>query len=561
MKYLALYRKYRPSNFGDMVGQNKIITVINNAIMENRLSHAYLFSGPRGTGKTTTAKIIAKMVNCSNLIDGNPCNTCENCLNNTSDIIEIDAASNNGVDEIRELRDKINLVPSSGRYKIYIIDEVHMLTIQAFNALLKTLEEPPSHIIFILATTEPNKIPLTISSRCQKFKFLRISEDDIAKRLQYIANEESIEITTDAIYEIAKISDGGLRDAINLLDELSVYKDGKITLDDVDNVNGSISTLDIRNFLSYLINGEVAKVVSFFDDLESNDKSVSGFIDQLIELFKDILLYKTCGRLTNIGDKNDVIIDYSENFNENILFQLINEINDLKNKIVNSSYINILCCVTILKIMKYLNDKDKLILNQSEENNNEGNINFNKNSLTNVGDMEETPKDKMLINNSELNDSKLEKLNLQNRDIIINNCLAGANKQELISFSSRWITINDFCADDKYRLIAGLLSDVKPVVVSQLEVMFSTKFDSICDRLNKNILLVSDLILKVYGKRYDIVFLLEKEWLDIRTDYIKKIKTGYVFKPKTLLSENNDANSEDLEKLISIVGKDKVEIR
>ncbi len=561
MKYLALYRKYRPSNFGDMVGQNKIITVINNAIMENRLSHAYLFSGPRGTGKTTTAKIIAKMVNCSNLIDGNPCNTCENCLNNTSDIIEIDAASNNGVDEIRELRDKINLVPSSGRYKIYIIDEVHMLTIQAFNALLKTLEEPPSHIIFILATTEPNKIPLTISSRCQKFKFLRISEDDIAKRLQYIANEESIEITTDAIYEIAKISDGGLRDAINLLDELSVYKDGKITLDDVDNVNGSISTLDIRNFLSYLINGEVAKVVSFFDDLESNDKSVSGFIDQLIELFKDILLYKTCGRLTNIGDKNDVIIDYSENFNENILFQLINEINDLKNKIVNSSYINILCCVTILKIMKYLNDKDKLILNQSEENNNEGNINFNKNSLTNVGDMEETPKDRMLINNSELNDNKLEELNLQNRDIIINNCLAGANKQELISFSSRWITINDFCADDKYRLIAGLLSDVKPVVVSQLEVMFSTKFDSICDRLNKNILLVSDLILKVYGKRYDIIFLLEKEWLDIRADYIKKIKTGYVFKPKTLLSGNNDANSEDLEKLISIVGKDKVEIR
>ena len=561
MKYLALYRKYRPSNFGDMVGQNKIITVINNAIMENRLSHAYLFSGPRGTGKTTTAKIIAKMVNCSNLIDGNPCNTCENCLNNTSDIIEIDAASNNGVDEIRELRDKINLVPSSGRYKIYIIDEVHMLTIQAFNALLKTLEEPPSHIIFILATTEPNKIPLTISSRCQKFKFLRISEDDIAKRLQYIANEESIEITMDAIYEIAKISDGGLRDAINLLDELSVYKDGKITMDDVDNVNGSISILDIRNFLSYLINGEVAKVVSFFGDLESNDKSVSGFIDQLIELFKDILLYKTCGRLTNIGDKNDVIIDYSENFDENSLFQLINEINDLKNKIVNSSYINILCCVTILKIMKYLNDTDKLILNQSEENNNEGNINFNKNSLTNVGDVEETPKDRMLINNSELNDSKLEKLNLQNRDIIINNCLAGASKQELIIFSSRWMTVNDFCADDKYRLIAGLLSDVKPVVVSQLEVMFSTKFDSICDRLNKNILLVSDLILKVYGKRYDIVFLLEKEWLDIRADYIKKIKTGYVFKPKTLLSENNNANSEDLEKLISIVGKDKIEIR
>ena len=330
-------------------------------------------------------------------------------------------------------------------------------------------------------------------------------------------------------------------------------------MDDVDNVNGSISTLDIRNFLSYLINNEVGEVVSFFDELESNDKSVSGFIDQLIELFKDILLYKTCGRLTNIGDKNDVIIDYSENFNENVLFQLINEINDLKNKIVNSSYINILCCVTILKIMKYLNNKDKIVLNKSEENNNESNL--NKNSLKNVVDVDETHKDILLINNSELNDNKLEEIDLRNKDIKINNCLAGANKQELISFSSRWITINEYCADDKYRLIAGLLSDVKPVVVSQYEVMFSTKFDSICDRLNKNMILVSDLILKVYGKKYDIVFLLEKEWLGIRADYIEKIKSGYVFKPKTLLFENNDANSEDLKKLISIVGKDKVEIR
>lgn len=554
MKYLALYRKYRPVNFDDMVGQKKIITVINNAIIENKLSHAYLFSGPRGTGKTTTAKIIAKMVNCSNLVNGNPCNNCENCLNNASDVIEIDAASNNGVDEIRELRDKINLVPSSGKYKIYIIDEVHMLTIQAFNALLKTLEEPPSHIIFILATTEPNKIPLTISSRCQKFKFLRISEDDIAKRLQYIADKESIEITMDAIYEIAKISDGGLRDAINLLDELSVYKEGKITIEDVDNVNGAILTSDMRDFLNHLINGEAAEIVIFFENLESNDKSIIGFVDQLIELFKDILLYKTCGKLTNIGDKNDVIIDYSESFNENILFQLINDINDLKNKISNSSYVNILCCVTILKIMRCLSENNLIVKNNLEiraDNGNNNLVNKEKDKVQTV----------VLESPNELFDGEIDEFSLKNKNIKINNCLAGANKKELISFSSHWLSINDFCADDKYRLIAGLLSDVKPVVVSQSEVMFSTKFNSICDRLNKNILLVSDLILKVYGKKYDIVFLLETEWMDIRTDYIKKIKSGYVFKKKKLLLENNNESNEDLEKLISIIGEDKVEIR
>ena len=176
MSYLALYRKYRPKSFDEMVGQNNVIRVIKNAVMNNKVSHAYLFSGPRGTGKTTTAKIIAKMVNCENLVDGEPCGKCPSCLNilNSSDVIEIDAASNNGVDEIRNLRDKVNLVPSENKYKIYIIDEVHMLTIQAFNALLKTLEEPPQHVIFILATTEFHKIPMTIVSRCQKFNLLKL---------------------------------------------------------------------------------------------------------------------------------------------------------------------------------------------------------------------------------------------------------------------------------------------------------------------------------------------------------------------------------------------------
>ena len=224
MSYLALYRKYRPTNFDDLVGQNEISSIIKNAILSDRISHAYLFSGPRGTGKTSTAKIIAKMINCSNLSEeGIPCDKCPSCLNfnSNTDIVEIDAASNNGVDEIRELRDKVNLVPTYGKYKIYIIDEVHMLTTQAFNALLKTLEEPPKHVIFILATTEYYKIPVTVSSRCQKFQFLKFSNEDIVNRLVYIAEKENININKDALVEVARLSDGGLRDAINMLDQLS----------------------------------------------------------------------------------------------------------------------------------------------------------------------------------------------------------------------------------------------------------------------------------------------------------------------------------------------------
>ena len=296
--YQALYRKYRPSNFDEVVGQKVIVKTLKNAIKYDRLSHAYLFCGPRGTGKTSIAKILAKTINCTNLQDYLPCNECENCLqyNNKQsvDIIEIDAASNNGVDEIRELRDKVGLVPSFGKYKIYIIDEVHMLTTSAFNALLKTLEEPPKHVIFILATTEPFKIPITILSRCQRFDFKKISVDDIVSRLRAIADAENIKIKDEILKEIAILSDGGMRDSINLLDQVNAYVGGEkeVTYEDVHDVNGTLKPEELYDFISKIKNNDLKDALLLSDSYNDIGKNMTKVLEELISFFRNILIAK-----------------------------------------------------------------------------------------------------------------------------------------------------------------------------------------------------------------------------------------------------------------------------
>jgi DNA polymerase III subunit gamma/tau len=296
MGYISLYRKYRSRTFDEIVGQAHITTTLKNAIERNRIAHAYLFSGPRGTGKTSNARILAKSVNCLNGPTPTPCNACENCIaintDSLFDVVEIDAASNRGIDDIRDLREKVRIPPIQARFKVYIIDEVHMLTKEAFNALLKTLEEPPQHVIFILATTEPQKLPSTILSRCQRFDFRRLTDLEIRGHINWIAGQENFSIEDSALDIIVKTADGSLRDAISILDQLVSFSDGRITGKDVNQMFGLPERQEVAKFLDSIFSGDIEASFKLFNEFFSAGKSFSLFVRLLLEYFRDLYLIK-----------------------------------------------------------------------------------------------------------------------------------------------------------------------------------------------------------------------------------------------------------------------------
>lgn len=355
MGYTALYRKFRPTTFSEMVGQEHITRTLRNQIMSDRVGHAYLFNGGRGTGKTSSAKILARAINCLNPQDGEPCNECEICkgaINGSlTDIVEMDAASNNSVEDIRSIREEVNFLPTKAKYRVYIIDEVHMLSTGAFNALLKTLEEPPEHVKFILATTEPQKLPATILSRCQRFDFKRISNQDIIKRLKIVCDESKIEITDEALNIISVLAEGAMRDALSILERCIQDGENKIDENKIKDLIGIPKLTFVHNITEALIEYNIDKALKSIDDILNEGKDLNNFIWEIIKYVKDLLVYKTSGK-SDLYSKEELenIKQICEKVSKEKLVNLIYNLSTLENDMKWSTQKTIMFQAGIIKL-------------------------------------------------------------------------------------------------------------------------------------------------------------------------------------------------------------------
>ena len=368
MAYTALYRKFRPITFSEIVGQEHITKTLKNQIIAGRVGHAYLFNGGRGTGKTSAAKILARAINCLNPKDGEPCNECEICKaaisGSLTDIVEMDAASNNSVEDIRQIRDEVNFLPTKAKYRVYIIDEVHMLSTGAFNALLKTLEEPPEHVKFILATTEPQKLPATILSRCQRFDFKKLSEENISKRLQIVCKESNIEITEEALKIISYLAEGAMRDALSILERCIQDGESKIDENKVKDLVGIPKFTYINKIAEEIIDKKPEEALETIDQVINEGKDISNFLWEIIKYVRDILIYKTSKNLNIYSEeeKNE-IAKLSEKVDKDRLLSIIYELSNLESEIKWSSQKLVLFQVGILKLC---NTQNSIISNNSQ---------------------------------------------------------------------------------------------------------------------------------------------------------------------------------------------------
>lgn len=372
MSYTALYRKFRPTTFDEVKGQDHIVQTLKNQIHANRIGHAYLFCGTRGTGKTSVAKIFAKAVNCEHPVDGSPCNECDVCrgINSGSsmNVIEIDAASNNGVDNIRQIRDEIQYTPSSGKYTVYIIDEVHMLSIGAFNALLKTLEEPPSYVLFILATTEPHKIPITILSRCQRYDFKRISIDTIAGRLMELMEKENIEVEEKAIRYVAKAADGSMRDALSLLDQcIAFYLGQKLTYENVLEVLGAVDNEIFSQLTRSVIEGDVVSCIHLLDEMVMQGRELGQFVNDFIWYLRNLMLIKTSDGASDVIDASaeriQALKEEAAMVDTDVIMRYIRIFSELSGQIKYSSQKRVLIEIALIKLTKPAMENDISSLN------------------------------------------------------------------------------------------------------------------------------------------------------------------------------------------------------
>lgn len=547
--YQALYRKYRPIDFDSVVGQNTIVKTLLNSVKYNSLTHAYMFFGPRGTGKTTVSKIFARAANCLDPIDGNSCGKCKNCLHSFEkecvDIIEIDAASNNGVEEIRELRNNVSLVPAELKYKVYIIDEVHMLSTSAFNAFLKTLEEPPEHVIFILATTDPQKVPETIISRCQCFSFRRISDEMIVERLKFVCKEEKIDIDDEVLMEIAVASDGGMRDSLGMLDKLRSYTDEKITLEIFAELNGMITSKNLYELCNDIFSGNLSEVLLKITKFNNEGKNLIQIMSQLMHFSRNLLVdYYISNKnldfsldlvqiFVNLINENMFEIKRSSNpkiFIEMLLIKFINDNILNKKYFPGNNLVNVNSNVEIkenpivkeeVKIVEKV--VEKVIVKEEPE------VNVVTEKIVDTTkEVVEEPTIKDVSNTYDSEDDSTGSI-LNINDIMkarVNNTMALANKQLLKFELDNMNILEDFTFDQEVGYVVCAILDGKIRAVSEDSLILSYEYDSVVKQ-NLNII---DKITYVYNKLTNsnkkIAIISDEQWEIEKNKYIASLKDG-----------------------------------
>lgn len=570
MAYQALYRKWRPRTFDSVVGQKDITDTLKNAIKRGTISHAFLFAGPRGTGKTSCAKIFAKALNCTNLQDGEPCNKCTNCraADNGSmpDIIEIDAASNNGVDEIRDIRDKAKYAPTQGKYKVYIIDEVHMLSIGAFNALLKTLEEPPEHVVFILATTELQKVPATIISRTQRYNFKRISKADLEKRMKYILDQEEIKYDDKALAVIAQVADGGMRDALSILDQLLSYEKGSVNYNDALQITGFAAKENIEKILLALLNKDAGNALKETQKELRSGASSKNILDELIDMATNALMISKAGGSDESGFISDELVQKIKDIPSTRYFHLItlanNALNDLRytnqqqiplevflveassnEKPVKQETVKTTSAnsdsdlqAEIAALKKQVVDLTQQVANVANEPpSNSSNQVFHldtakssKNKKTRAEKAENEVKPKKVV-------KRTKHTNEQNRKQVYH-VLANATKKDLETIKNVWPDLQSGLAVSE----RALLDVLEPVAASHDQVVMKCKYtlwfenaSSDSDLMNK----LTSEIEKFAKHKYDIVLVPDDDWLAVRKEFIESHKKEFLAKKKQKVSD------------------------
>ncbi|MBM7841241.1 DNA polymerase-3 subunit gamma/tau [Alkalihalobacillus xiaoxiensis] len=563
MSYQALYRVWRPQLLQDVVGQTHITKTLQNALIQEKMAHAYLFSGPRGTGKTSAAKIVAKAVNCEEAPTNEPCNICKSCIGITEgsivDVIEIDAASNNGVDEIRDIRDKVKYAPTEVAYKVYIIDEVHMLSTGAFNALLKTLEEPPAHVIFILATTEPHKIPLTILSRCQRFDFKPISNEELVSRMTLILDKNNQLYEEDALKLIAQAADGGMRDALSLLDQAISFSEEKVAINDVLTITGAVSHEALNTLVAALAQKNARLSLETIDETLKNGKDPKRLLEDMILYFRDLLLYKAAPEVDGLFERaklNDSFKQLADQFQLNDLQESMQILNESQQEIKWAAKPKIVLEMAVVQLMAVTPKVQQESVNNQQWDQLKLQIKQLEEKLANLS---QRPVQVQPVSNEPNETQKTQRRRVSNQGgkgrvgstAAMKDVLDQADKNSLQETTSKWGSVMEQVKATSVPAHAWL-NDCKPVAASKTKVLLAFQNEMHRDMMDTKFReVLSQVLQQVFGERSEFVTLLNRQWEQLKEEYVKGQQND---------QDQTEKSDPLIDEAVKLVGEDLIEI-